>query len=297
MRRTLYVAMIAITALPVALSAQQFDSTAFSGVRWRELGPYRGGCSVAAGGSVARPNEYYQGTTGGGVIKTTDGGQSWFPVSDRYFGGTIGAIRVAPSNPDIVYVGGGEYPIRGNVSHGDGVWKTTDAGRTWTLKGLADSKHVGDIVVHPTNPDLVYVGVLGHVFGANETRGVYRSRDGGTTWQRVLFRNDSTGVVDLVMDPNNPNVLYAGFWQAHRRPWMLVSGGAGSGMFKTTDGGNTWTEITRNTGLPTGIWGNIGISVSGANSNRVYAIIEAREGGVYVSDDAGGTWRKTNGES
>lgn len=297
MRRILSLAIIAIVAVPDVGGAQQFDSIAFSGVRWRELGPYRGGRSVAAGGSVARPNEYYHGTTGGGVFKTTDAGQSWFPVTDRYFGGTIGAIRVAPSNPDIVYVGGGEYPIRGNVSHGDGVWKTTDAGRTWTSKGLADSKHIADIVVHPTNPDLVYVGVLGHVFGPNETRGVYRSRDGGTSWQRVLFRNDSTGVVDLVMDPNNPNVLYAGFWQAHRRPWMLVSGGVGSGMFKTTDGGNTWTEITRNTGLPAGIWGNIGIAVSGANSNRVYAIIEAREGGVYVSDDAGGTWRKTNGES
>ena len=297
MFRTLHLTVFAIAALPALGAAQQFDSLAFSGVRWRELGPYRGGRSVAVGGSVARPNEYYQGTTGGGVIKTLDGGQSWFPVTDRYFGGTIGAVGVAPSNPDVVYVGGGEYPIRGNVSHGDGVWKSTDAGRTWTLKGLADSKHVGDIVVHPTNPDLVYVGVLGHVYSAHDTRGVYRSRDGGTNWQRVLFRNDSTGVVDLVMDPNNPNVLYAGFWQAYRRPWMLVSGGAGSGMFKTTDGGDTWTEITRNTGLPAGIWGDIGISVSGANSNRVYAIIEAREGGVYVSDDAGVTWKKTNGES
>ncbi len=276
---------------------QPFDSLALTGLRWRELGPYRGGRSVAVAGSVARPNEYYMGTTGGGVFKTTDGGQSWLAVTDRYFGGTIGAIRVAPSNPDVVYAGGGEYPIRGNVSHGDGVWKTTDGGRTWSARGLQDAKHIADIVVHPTNPDLVYAGVLGHVFGPNETRGVYRSRDGGGTWQKVLYRNDSTGVVDLVMDPNNPNVLYAGFWQAHRRPWQLVSGGAGSGMFKSINGGETWTEMTRNPGLPQGTWGNIGISVSGANSNRVYAIIEAREGGVYVSDDAGSTWRKTNGES
>ena len=312
--------VVALLAIPTVLAAQQrpaarpaaarpaaavpvvtqaLDSVALTGLRYRELGPYRGGRSVAVAGSVARPNEYYMGTTGGGVFKTTDGGHAWFPVTDRYFGGTIGAVEVAPSNPDIVYVGGGEYPIRGNVSHGDGLWKSTDGGRTWTLKGLADAKHIADVVVHPANPDLVYAAALGHVFGAHPTRGVYRSRDGGNTWDRVLYRNDSTGVVDLVMDPNNPNVLYAGLWQAHRTPWMLVSGGAGSGLFKTTDGGSTWTEITRNTGLPTGIWGNIGISVSGANSNRVYAIIEAGEGqgGVYVSDDAGGSWRKTNGES
>jgi photosystem II stability/assembly factor-like uncharacterized protein len=285
-----------VTSVPESVM-QPFDSLALTGLRWRELGPYRGGRSVAVAGSTARPNEYYMGTTGGGVFKTIDGGHAWFPVTDRYFGGTIGAIEVAASNPDVVYVGGGEYAIRGNVSHGDGVWKSTDGGRTWTQKNLADAKHIGDIVVHPTNPDLVYVAVQGHTFGPNATRGVYRSRDGGNNWQRVLFRNDSTGATELVMDPNNPSVLYAGFWQAHRTPWMLVSGGAGSGMFKTTDGGDTWTEITRNPGLPSGIWGNIGISVSGANSNRVYAIIEARDGGVYVSDDAGATWRKTNGES
>ena len=284
---------------PVPTVTKPFDSLALANLEWRELGPYRGGRSVAVAGSVARPNEYYMGTTGGGVFKTTDGGHAWFPVTDGYFGGTIGAVEVAPSNPDVVYVGGGEFPMRGNVSHGDGVWKTTDGGRTWTYKGLRETRHIADIVVHPTNPELVYVGALGHVFGANPERGVYRSKDGGSSWTRVLFRNDSTGVVDLVMDPNNPNVLYAGFWQAHRTPWMLVSGGAGSGMFKTTDGGDTWTEITRNPGLPTGIWGNIGIAVSGANSNRLYAIIEAGDGqgGVYVSDDAGATWRKTNGES
>jgi photosystem II stability/assembly factor-like uncharacterized protein len=290
---------VARTVTPAPVVTQAFDSVALAGLRYRELGPYRGGRSVAVAGSLARPNEYYMGTTGGGVFKTTDGGHAWFPVTDRYFGGTIGAIRVAPSNPDIVYVGGGEFPIRGNVSHGDGLWKSTDGGRTWALKGLADARQIADILVHPTNPDLVYAGVLGHVFGPSGTRGVYRSRDGGNTWQRILFRNDSTGIVDLVMDPNNPNVLYAGFWQARRTPWMLVSGGTGSGMMKSTDGGDTWTEITRNPGLPSGIWGDLGISVSGANSNRVYAIIEAGEGqgGVYVSDDAGGSWRKTNGES
>jgi photosystem II stability/assembly factor-like uncharacterized protein len=288
--------LVALSAAS-GLAQAQFDSLALSGVRWREIGPYRGGRSVAVAGSAARANEYYMGTTGGGVLKSTDGGQAWGPVTDRYFGGTIGAIAVAPSNPDVVYVGGGEFPLRGNVSHGDGVWKSTDAGRTWALKGLSDAKHIGDIVVNPTNPDLVYAGVLGHAFGAHGTRGVYRSKDGGTTWERILYRNDSTGVVDLVMDPNSPNVLYAGFWQVYRTPWMLNSGGAGSGMFKTMDGGDTWTEITRNSGLPPGIWGDIGISVSGANSNRVYAIIEAKEGGVYRSDDAGATWQRTNGAS
>ncbi len=287
----------AAAAAPFAPAS--FDSSAFAALRWRELGPARGGRSVAVAGSVARPREYWMGTTGSGVFKSTDGGTSWQPVTDAYFGGTVGAIAVDESNPDVVYVGGGETPIRGNVSHGDGLWKSTDGGRTWALKGLADARQIADVVVHPTNPDLVYAGVLGHVFGPSATRGVYRSKDGGTTWDRILFRNDSTGIVDLVMDPNNPSVLYAGFWQARRTPWMLVSGGAGSGMFKSTDGGDTWTEITRNAGLPTGIWGDIGISVSGANSNRVYAIIEAGEGqgGVYVSDDAGASWRKTNGES
>ena len=292
-------AVIALAMLPTLALAQSatFDSTALAGLRWREIGPFRGGRSVAVTGSVARPNEYYMGTTGGGVFKSVDGGHAWFPVTDRYFGGTIGGIDVAPSNPDIVYVGGGEYPIRGNTSHGDGVWKSTDAGRTWTQKGLADTKQIGDVVIHPTNPDLVYVAALGPTFNASPSRGVFRSRDGGNSWQKILFRNDSTGAVELVMDPNNPAVLYAGMWESFRRPWMLVSGGAGSGMFKSTDGGDTWTEITRNPGLPAGIWGNIGIAVSGANSNRVYAIIEAREGGVYRSDDAGATWQKLNGES
>jgi photosystem II stability/assembly factor-like uncharacterized protein len=197
-----------VTTIPDV--SQPFDSVAFGGVRWRELGPYRGGRSVAVAGSQARPNEYYFGTTGGGVFKSSDGGNAWAPMTDKYFGGTIGSIGIAPSNPDIVYVGGGEYPLRGNVSHGDGIWKTTDAGRTWKLVGLADSKHVADIVVHPTNPDLVYAGVLGHAFGPNATRGVYRSKDGGATWDKILSRGDSAGVVDLVMDPNNPSVLYAG---------------------------------------------------------------------------------------
>ncbi|MFN7455967.1 MAG: WD40/YVTN/BNR-like repeat-containing protein, partial [Gemmatimonas sp.] len=280
---------------PAPLAAG-FDTAALSAIRWREIGPYRGGRSVAVAGSVARPKEYWMGTTGSGVFKTTDGGETWLPMTDRYFGGTVGAVAVAPSNPDVVYVGGGEFAIRGNVSHGDGMWKTTDGGRTWTNIGLNDTRQIAKVRVHPTNPDLVYVAAQGHVWGPNAERGVFRSKDGGKSWQKILFRDDSTGAADLVMDPGNPNVLYAGFWQAHRKPWMLVSGGKGSGMFKSIDGGDTWTEITKNPGLPTGLWGNIGITVSGANPRRVYALIEADQGGVYRSDDAGATWQRVNDE-
>jgi photosystem II stability/assembly factor-like uncharacterized protein len=236
------------------------------------------------------------GTTGGGVFKSTDGGENWTPVSDRFFGGTIGAIAVAPSNPDVVYVGGGEFPIRGNVSHGDGVYKTTDGGRTWRYVGLVETRHIAKIRVHPTNPDLVYVAALGQVFGPNPERGIFKSADGGRTWRRVLFRNDSTGAIDLSMDAHDPNVLYAGLWQAGRTPWMLVSGGAGSGLFKSTDGGETWTEITRNPGLPRGLIGNVGISASPAQRGRVYAMIEADSGGVFRSEDGGATWVKVNTE-
>uniref|UniRef100_UPI0037BF8C49 WD40/YVTN/BNR-like repeat-containing protein n=1 Tax=Gemmatimonas sp. TaxID=1962908 RepID=UPI0037BF8C49 len=282
-------------AAPAPLAAG-FDTAALSAIRWREIGPYRGGRSVAVAGSVARPKEYWMGTTGSGVFKTTDGGESWLPMTDRHFGGTVGAVAVAPSNPDVVYVGGGEFAIRGNVSHGDGMWKTTDGGRTWTNIGLNDTRQIAKVRVHPTNPDLVYVAAQGHVWGPNAERGLFRSKDGGKSWQKILFRDDSTGAADLVMDPSNPNVLYAGFWQAHRKPWMLVSGGKGSGLFKSIDGGDTWTEITKNPGLPTGLWGNIGITVSGANPRRVYALIEADQGGVYRSDDAGATWQRVNDE-
>ena len=280
---------------PVAPPTRALDSVHLAALRWREIGPYRGGRSVAVAGSVQRPREYYMGTTGGGVFKTNDGGESWGPVTDRYFGGTIGAVEVAPSNPDIVYVGGGEYPIRGNVAHGDGLWKTTDGARTWTYMGLRETRHIADVVVHPTNPDIVWVGALGHVYGPNPERGVFKSTDGGRTWRRTLFRGDSAGVVDLVLDPGNPEVMYAAVWHAYRTPWLLVSGGTRSGIFKSIDGGETWADITRARGLPqAGLIGNVGLSVSGANSNRVYAIIEHDSGGVFRSDDAGHSWTRTN---
>ena len=290
--------LLALGALagPVPVLAQTVDTALFGSLVWRSLGPLRGGRSVAGAGSMARPNEYYMGTTGGGVFKTVDGGDTWLPVSDRYFGGTIGAIAVSESNPDIVYVGGGEFPIRGNVSHGDGVYKTTDAGRTWTYMGLVETRQISKIRIHPRNPDIVYVAALGPVFGPSPSRGVFKSTDGGRTWNKILFRNDTTGAIDLSMDASNPEVLYAGLWTAYRKPWQLVSGGSGSGIFKTVDGGRNWRELTRNPGLPAGTIGNIGISVSPANPRRVYAIVEADSGGVFRSDDGGDTWARQSAE-
>jgi photosystem II stability/assembly factor-like uncharacterized protein len=292
--RLLALCSVALAAPLVAQAPARYDSTVFAALKWREIGIFRGGRTVAVAGSVARPNEYWMGTTGGGVFKSTDGGQTWLPMSDKYFGGTIGGIGVSESNPDIVYVGTGEYAIRGNVSHGDGVFKTTDGGRTWTFLGLAETQQISRVRVHPTNPDIAYVAAQGHAFGPNPERGIYKTTDGGKTWTKILFRNDSTGVSDLAMDPSNPDVLYAAFWQAQRFPWKLVSGGKGGGIFKTTDGGAHWTELTRNAGLPRGLLGNIGLAVSPALPSRVWALIEADSGGVYRSDDGGVTWAWIN---
>ncbi|MDQ6737379.1 MAG: glycosyl hydrolase [Gemmatimonadota bacterium] len=290
--------LITVSAVPTLAQgpATPYDSLAFTALKWRELGPFRGGRSVAVAGSASRPREYYLGTTGGGVFKTTDGGTTWKPVTDKYFGGTIGSIAVSESNPNIVYVGTGESPIRGNVSHGDGVFKSTDAGKTWAFTGLGDTRQISRVRIDPKNPDIVYVGAQGHVWGPNAERGVFKTTDGGKTWKKILFRNDSTGITDLVIDPHNSQTLYAAFWQAYREPWKLVSGGAGSGIFKSTDGGDHWTEITHNTGLPSGIIGNIGITASPAKEGRLWAVIEADSGGVFRSDDAGATWTKTNSD-
>ncbi|MGH7711726.1 MAG: VPS10 domain-containing protein, partial [Gemmatimonadaceae bacterium] len=228
------------------------DTMLLNALRWREVGPARGGRSVAVAGSPQRPYEYWMGTTGGGVFKTTDGGMNWQPAGDRYFGGTIGAITVDPSNPDIVWVGGGETCIRGNTSHGDGVWRTDNGGRTWTLMGFSH-EHVSDIVVHPTNSNIVYLSVFGDPFKATPNRGIYKSTDAGKNWTKSLFVNDSTGGIDLVFDPSNPEVLYAAMWQAWRQPWGMSSGGAHSAIYKTTDGGANWTNLTTTaTGLPKG---------------------------------------------
>ncbi len=280
---------------PTADRAAGVDQALLAGLRWRSIGPARGGRSIAVGGSAARPFEYYFGATGGGVWKTTDGGLTWRPVTDRFLkSSSVGAIAVAESNPDVVYVGMGEVALRGNVIQGDGVYKTTDGGRTWTHVGLEKTMAIGRIRVHPSNADVVYVAALGNPYGPNPERGVFKTTDGGKTWDRVLFRDEKAGAVDLTLDAENPETLYAGFWEVFRTPHSLSSGGPGGGLFKTSDGGKTWTELTKRPGLPAPIWGKIGVSVSGADSNRVYAIIEAAAGGVFLSDDGGGTWKQVN---
>lgn len=265
-------------------------------LQWRQIGPFRGGRSTAVAGVASQPMVFYFGSTGGGVWKTTDGGINWEPITDgSVFGtGSVGAIGLSDSDPNTIYVGMGESPIRGNVSHGDGVYKSTDGGKTWKHVGLEDTRQISRIRVHPKNPDIVYVAAQGHVWAPNAERGVFRSKDGGKTWQKVLFRSDKAGACDLIIDSTNPNVLYAGFWEVYRKPWTLESGGPGSGIFKSTDGGDTWTEITRNPGLPRGTIGIVGITVSAAHPDRLWAIVEAEDGGVFRSDNGGKNWTKTN---
>ncbi|MDH4047371.1 MAG: glycosyl hydrolase [Gammaproteobacteria bacterium] len=265
-------------------------------LQWREVGPYRGGRAAAVAGISRDRNTYYFGATGGGVWKTLDAGKSWRNVSDGYFGGSIGAVAVSEWDPNVIYVGGGEKTVRGNVSPGDGMWKSTDAGDTWRRIGLEDSQHVSRIRIHPTNPDLAYAAVMGHLFDANEQRGIFRTRNGGESWERVMFVSNQVGAVDLAMDPVNPRILYASFWRVLRTPYSLESGGEGSGIYKSSDGGDSWTNLTANDGLPKGTLGIIGIDVSQASNSNVYAMIEAENGGVFRSQDGGKTWVRTNEE-
>src|SRR5215213_42429 len=274
---TLLAALLLLTAAPPrAARAQQAAQgaqgqaanspprRAFAPLAYRQIGPFRGGRSAAVAGVGSQPFVYYFGATGGGVWKTTDGGVTW-------------------------------QTLRGNVSHGDGMYKSTDAGKTWKkLAGLDDTRHISRVRVHPRNPDLVYVAAIGHAFGPNEQRGVFRSKDGGKTWEKVLYRGPQAGAIDLTFDPTNASVLYAALWQVVRRPWGFESGGPSSGLFKSTDGGDTWVDITRNAGLPRGVVGKIGVTASAASPDRVWAIVEAEEGGVFRSDNGGGSWTKVN---
>jgi photosystem II stability/assembly factor-like uncharacterized protein len=291
--RKLFVPLLTAVLAAIAFAAT-YDPAVFGSLQWRSIGPARGGRSIACAGSSSRPNEYYFGATGGGLWKTTDGGTTWRAVTDgQIHSSSVGAVAVAPSNPDIIYLGMGETELRGNIMQGDGVYKSTDAGRTWKNIGLADTQAISRIRVHPADPNIVYVSALGHPYGANHERGVFRSRDGGATWQSVLFRDDHSGAVDLVMDPQNPNVLFAAIWDANRTPWGLTSGGPSSGLYRTTDGGDHWTDLTRNPGMPAGVIGKIGVAVA-SDSNRIYAMVENENGGLFVSDDAGATWKKIN---
>lgn len=298
--------MIALLSLPAygqrksrkAVEAEspqiQIDEAVYEAAQYRLVGPFRGGRSAAVTGVPGKPNLFYMGATGGGVWRTQDGGQTWENISDGYFGGSIGAVAVAESDPNVIYVGGGEVTVRGNVSYGYGMWKSVDAGKSWQSIGLPDSRHIARIRIHPKNPDLVYAAVMGDLYQATEERGVYRSEDGGQTWERVLFANADAGAVDLVLDPGNPRVLYASTWRIRRTPYSLESGGEGSAIWKSTDSGKTWTNIMAAPGLPEGPIGIIGLTVSPVNSERVFAIIEANDGGVYRSDDGGENWSKVN---
>jgi photosystem II stability/assembly factor-like uncharacterized protein len=275
--------------------ASQYDARLFKALQWRSIGPYRGGRSVAVAGHPNQPYTFYFGVTGGGVWKTNDGGVTWLNISDGIFKtGSVGAIAVAESDPNVIYVGMGEACIRGNVSPGDGVYKSEDAGKTWRHVGLTDTQTIGRIRVHPDNSDIVYVAALGHAFGPHAERGVFRSKDGGKTWDKILFKDDKTGAIDLVLDPSNPRIIYATLWEAYRNPWSMSSGGPGSSLHQSTDGGDSWSDITNNDGLPKGVKGRIGVTVSPAQPDRVWAMVEADEGGLFRSDNGGKTWRKMN---
>ncbi len=281
---------------PKSNAAAPLDSTLLSSYRWRNVGPDKGGRSIAVSGVKGRPKEAYFGATGGGLWKTTDGGENWGPVTDgQITSASVGAVAVSESNPDIVFIGMGETCIRGNIMPGDGIYKSTDAGKTWTHVGFRNADAISKIRIHPTNPDIVYAAVFGKYSVPSAERGVFKSTDGGKTWRRTLFRDDKTGAIDITIDRNNPNIIYAALWEAFRTEYTMSSGGQGSGMFKSTDGGETWTEITRNKGLPaTGLIGRIGVSVSGANGNRVYALVENDSGGLFQSDNAGASWSLVN---
>ena len=267
------------------------DQALLSTLEWRCIGPLRAGRVVAVAGDPLDDHVFYFGACAGGVWKTSDGGTYWENISDGFFNtASVGAIAVSEADQNVIYAGMGESCIRGDVSHGDGVYKSTDRGKTWVNMGLTDTRHIARIRVHPKDPDLVYVAGLGHAFGPNGERGVFRSKDGGRNWEKVLFRSDKAGAADLSMDPNNPRVIYAVIWEARREPWAMVSGGPDSGLFKTMDGGDTWTEITNNPGLPEGLKGRIGVTVSRARPDRVWAAIEAANSGLFRSDDGGDTW-------
>ena len=288
-----FATLFLLLPLGIAFSGDQFSDSLANGLKWRSIGPYRGGRVLAVTGVVGDPNTFYFGAVGGGVWRSTNAGLSWTPLFDKQAISSIGAIAVADSNPNVIYVGTGEACIRGNISYGDGVYKTVDGGKTWTNVGLKDTRHIGALIVHPKNPEVVFVAALGHAYGPNEERGIFRTRDGGKTWEKVLYVNDRTGGIDVVFDPQNPHVVFAAMWEGYRTPWSLNSGGEKSGLYRSADDGSTWKLIKGN-GMPDGPLGRIGVSVAGGDSNVVYALIEANKGGLYRSNDGGEHWELIN---
>jgi photosystem II stability/assembly factor-like uncharacterized protein len=283
-------AILAVIGFPLVFAQAQYNANTFSGLHWRMIGPFRGGRVNAVTGVPGQPTVFYFGSVGGGLWKTINSGRTWTPVFDSEPIASIGAIGVAPSNPNVVYVGTGEADMRSQISYGNGMYKSTDAGKSWTHIGLDNTRQIGRVIVDPKNPNVVFVAALGHVYGANPDRGVYRSRDGGATWQKVLFKNENVGAIDLAFDPQNSAIIYATLWNTRRPPWSIYppSYGPGSGIFKSTDGGNTWQPLTN--GVPTEGLGHIGIAVAPTIPKRIYAIVDAKVGGLYRSDDAGATW-------
>ena len=291
MRKTL----LFLTIIVSNLFGQKYDESFFNNLDWRNIGPNRGGRSLSSMGSPSRPNEYYFGATGGGLWKTTDGGNTWFPVTDGQINSSsIGAVAVAETNPDIVYIGGGETQLRGSITQGDGVYKSTDGGKTWKHMGLKDTQAIARIRIHPKNPNIVYVAALGHPYGDNKERGIFRSDNGGKTWKKILYKSPKAGGVDIGIDRTNPKVIYASLWQVYRKAWKMWGGGPYSGIYKSTDGGDSWKELTENPGMPEGPIGKIGMAVSPADPKRVWAVVEAPEGGVFRSDNGGKSWKRTN---
>jgi photosystem II stability/assembly factor-like uncharacterized protein len=287
-------AALAVPATPAASTKAtgpaSVDEALYKAMHWRGIGPYRGGRALAVTGVPGEPGVFYFGAVAGGVWKTIDSGATWTPIFDSMPMSSIGAIAVAPSDHKTIYVGSGEGALRGNITYGDGVYKSTDGGKTWANIGLKDTRQIGALIVDPTNPNIVLVAAVGHAFGANTERGVFRTTDGGKTWNKVLYKDENTGAIDVTFDPHDPHTVYAAMWQVRRQPWNFSSGGPGSGLYRSSDEGATWTEVKGN-GLPDGILGRIDVAVSGADSKRVYAMVEANQGGLYRSDDSGQNWK------